>query len=532
MTSGHDFPPGLCFPGEAPLLLNLMSERTAKKRARPARPSSSQPTQTPAPEVSPLALLEAMPGAFLALDGTWSVSYVSPAMRELLGKASPLNQDFREAGVALEWLKSHLRLERSVASQKPATFEHTWEERAATYEVRVQPFAGGLLVHLRDVTEERRTREELQRQADRLRLCMESAHIVTWDWDLRDGLLRWSDNVSDVLRLPVSKLEGTYDEVLARVLPEDRPLVQKRVAKAFKERDALDVEFRLERPDGEHPWLRARGRVQLEQRKVVRLTGVLMDVTFEKLAAEEARLHTEFQEQLVGIVSHDIRSPLGAIINWSRVLASDGASAEDPKRTSRRITAAAVRIERLTRLLLDFTRARLGGGISIEPRKMDLHELFDKVAHEFRVAFPTRTVQCEREGDARGLWDPDRLGQVLSNLVENALKYSPEDSSVRLSTRGDKEHVILEVHNRGKPISPETLPHLFEPFRRGPQTTRTLKVSYGLGLYIVREIVRAHGGTIDVRSSEKEGTSIRVRLPRLPPGAHPGAPPAPATTLN
>lgn len=375
------------------------------------------------------------------------------------------------------------------------------------------------------------TEQEPQRQMERLRLCMEAARIATWDWDMRDGLLRWSGNVSDVLGVPVDSDKGTFAEVLALMKPEDRPLVEQRVAAAFKARSEVDVEFRVERPDGEERWLRARGRVRVEKRKVVSLLGVLMDVTLEKRAAEEARLHSEFQEQLVGIVSHDIRSPLGAIINWSRLLA-DGRTGEDPQRTSRRITAAAVRIERLTRLLLDFTRARLGGGIPIEPRKMDLHELFDKVAHEFRVAFPHRTVECVREGDARGIWDPDRLGQVLSNLVENALKYSPEDSPVRLRTRGDQEHVLLEVHNQGKPISSETLPQLFEPFRRGPQTTRTLKMSYGLGLYIVREIVRAHGGTIDVHSSETEGTTLRVRLPRQPPGAHPGAPPAPVQPLR
>jgi signal transduction histidine kinase len=302
------------------------------------------------------------------------------------------------------------------------------------------------------------------------------------------------------------------------VLPEDKPQVERQVARALKEREGVEVEFRVERPNGELRWLRARGQVHSEGRKAVLVTGVLMDITYERQATEEARLHADFQEQLVGIVSHDIRSPLGAIINWSRVMADSG-SGEDPQRTSRRITAAAVRIERLTRLLLDYTRARLGGGIAIEPRRTDLHELFDKVAYEFRVAYPGREVRCEREGDGRGVWDPDRLAQVVSNLVENALKYSPEGTPVRLVTRGNKESVTLEVHNQGTPIPAELQPHLFEPFRPGPQSTRTLKVSYGLGLYIVREIVRAHGGTIEVQSSEKEGTCIRVRLPRQTPGA-------------
>ncbi|XXF77661.1 ATP-binding protein [Myxococcaceae bacterium GXIMD 01537] len=502
-----------------------MSERTAKKRARPARPASPEETSQAAvpPAEAPLSeVLSALPGALvLLLDTAGRVSFASPELERLLGRSAPRGEEVREACPELRWLAPHLRAD-SAGARKATTFEHTWAEHDTAYEVRVQPLASGTLVHLRDLTAERRALEP-QQQAERLRLCMEAAHIVTWDWDLRTGIVRWSANLTEVTGVPMGKrLEGSFEDFLKQVLAEDRPLVEKSVAQALKVRDALELEFRVTRPAGEVRWMRIRGRVQSERRKAVMLLGVVMDITHEKLATEEARLHAEFQEHLVGIVSHDIRSPLGAIINWSRVLA-DGGSGEDLHRTSRRITAAAVRIERLTRLLLDFTRARLGGGISIEPRKTDLHELFDKVAHEFRVAFPGRKVHCEREGDARGNWDPDRLGQVLSNLVENALKYSPEDTSVYLRTRGDKEHVVLEVHNKGKPIDPETLQHLFEPFRRGPQTARTLKVSYGLGLYIVREIVRAHGGTIEVHSTEKDGTTLRVRLPRQSPRTLPGA---------
>jgi phosphoserine phosphatase RsbU/P len=116
---------------------------------------------------------------------------------------------------------------------------------------------------------------------------------------------------------------------------------------------------------------------------------------------------------------------------------------------------------------------------------------------------------------------------VASNLVENALKYSPAETPVRVAVRGVRNKVVLEVRNVGRPIPDNLLPHLFEPFRRGPQTARTLKMSYGLGLYIVREIVQAHGGTIEVTSSEDEGTSFLVTLPRRSMPTKPNGPPRP-----
>jgi sigma-B regulation protein RsbU (phosphoserine phosphatase) len=270
-------------------------------------------------------------------------------------------------------------------------------------------------------------------------------------------------------------------------------------------------------------WLSTKGVLRDPEGKVSGLFGISRDITQRKWAEEEARRHAEFQEQLMGIVSHDIRSPLGAIMNWSRVLAESG-TAEEAKQTSKRIATAAVRIERLTRLLLDFTRTRLVGGVAIEPRSMDLKDLAAKVAHEFRVAYPQRLVEVEHKGNTQGTWDPDRLGQVASNLVENALKYSPTETPVRLAVRGVRNKVVLEVRNAGRPIPDNLLPHLFEPFRRGPQTARTLKMSYGLGLYIVREIVQAHGGTIEVTSSEDEGTSFLVTLPRRSMPTKPNGP--------
>jgi sigma-B regulation protein RsbU (phosphoserine phosphatase) len=378
----------------------------------------------------------------------------------------------------------------------------------------------GLSGTSRDMPRHQPLDNEQALQSEQLRLALSAAQMGLWDWDLQAGRIRWSENIDSILGGVPGGPGDTYEAFLQRVLAEDQTRLAQKVAAALQSPQDFEAEFRVYVPAGAPRWMRAKVRVLSENGQARRMLGTLKDITREQQVEEESRRAADFQEQLIDIVSHDIRSPLGAIISWARIMALGGPPPEEQQRTFRRITSAALRIERLTRLLLDFARARLGGGITLEPRRCDLHELLQKVSHEFRIAYPDRTVQSDQEGEPTGgTWDPDRLAQVVSNLVENALKYSPPDTLVRLTAKGQKEQVVLEVHNQGKPIPPELMPHIFEPFRRGPQSSRTAKTSYGLGLYIVQEIVLAHGGTIDVRSDIEEGTTFTVKLPRVPPAA-------------
>jgi len=165
--------------------------------------------------------------------------------------------------------------------------------------------------------------------------------------------------------------------------------------------------------------------------------------------------------------------------------------------------------------LLDFTRSRLGGGFPIDTRRMNLRDLCETVIEELELAYPERTIEFDARGDAWGNWDPDRMAQVVSNLAGNALQHSPETSTVRVELSDEGERVVLEAANAGPAIPADVLPHVFEPGRRGPpERGRKESSGLGLGLYIVRQIVLAHGGDIAVRSSATEGTTFTVGLPR------------------
>ncbi|MFP2928936.1 ATP-binding protein [Pyxidicoccus sp. 3LG] len=493
-----------------------MAPTPAKKRQRPPVAPPSE-----APAVPLHALLEGLPDAFFMVDADWHLTYVSPRMAELLGGAAGPGDDLRRACPTLLELRRHVRFDQPATEQPTVRFEHGWHDRELCFDVRVRPVEGGLLVHCRDITGERRAREELRRTGEVFRAILEGTTDAVYTKDLEGRYQMINTAGAKAVGLTPEAMVGHTDQELFPPEVARNNLANDREVFAF----GRTVTYEDAQPGAEGPrvWLSTKGVLKDSEGKVFGLFGISRDITQRKWAEEEARRHSEFQEQLMGIVSHDIRSPLGAIMNWSRVL-SEGGTPEEAKQTAKRIATAAVRIERLTRLLLDFTRTRLVGGVAIEPRPMDLKDLSAKVAHEFRVAFPQRVVEVEHKGNTAGHWDPDRLAQVTSNLVENALKYSPPDSPVRLVAKGVRNKVVLEVINAGRPIPDNLLPHLFEPFRQGPQTTRTLKMSYGLGLYIVREIVQAHGGTIEVSTGEQEGTTFTVTLPRRSEPTKPGSP--------
>ncbi|ADO72073.1 GAF domain-containing sensor histidine kinase [Stigmatella aurantiaca] len=237
------------------------------------------------------------------------------------------------------------------------------------------------------------------------------------------------------------------------------------------------------------------------------------------VALEKTRLDetAEFRERLIGIVSHDLRGPISAILLGSTALLRREELSERDSKTVVRIQSAAERANRMIRDLLDYTQARLGGGIRVESRPMDLHAVVRQVVEEMAMARPERRIEVYQEGDVHGNWDVDRLAQVVGNLISNALHYSPEGTPVRVATVGDAREATLTIHNLGPPIPAQQQSKIFEPMQRASADMNPENRSVGLGLYIVRHLVKAHGGTIEVKSLENEGTTFTVRLPRQAP---------------
>jgi len=161
----------------------------------------------------------------------------------------------------------------------------------------------------------------------------------------------------------------------------------------------------------------------------------------------------------------------------------------------------------------------VGGGIQIDPAPFDLNDLCWQVSNETEQTHPDRPLRVDLRGDLAGVWDRDRLHQLLDNLVGNAVQHGEPRTPIDLRAHGGATDVVIEVVNRGEPIPPAILPFIFDAFRQARPAHPSRAGGLGLGLFIAREIARAHGGSITVTSSEREGTTFVVSLPRGTVGA-------------
>lgn len=224
--------------------------------------------------------------------------------------------------------------------------------------------------------------------------------------------------------------------------------------------------------------------------------------------AIERRRMQELEQLLIGIVSHDLRNPMQTMEMSCDLLRDSNELSDADRSIIERLSRAVSRSTELVHALLDLARTRLGQRLPIDREDAVLAEIVEGVVDALRTMHPERTLRVSVSGDTAGRWDRGRLEQLVANLVGNALQHSAEDCVVEVVCRREGDRVVLTVWNDGPPIGPELLPRIFEPFRSSGAGERI-----GLGLYIVDQIVRAHGGEIEVTSSREEGTTFRVSLP-------------------
>jgi signal transduction histidine kinase len=258
-------------------------------------------------------------------------------------------------------------------------------------------------------------------------------------------------------------------------------------------------------------------RRPLRESTIKMIAGVAAQVAVAIGRDVGERERQRFQELFIGMLGHDLRNPLSAVSTGAQALLMSEALPERSARALQRIRLSAARMSRMVNQLLDFARARdIGSGLPLVRTWVDLHAVCRDVVEELRQSHAGRVVVEDYVGDARGMWDVDRMAQVLSNLIGNALAYSDADRPVRVAIRREQGGVSAEVANSGPPIAAEVLPTLFDPFRRAREGRTGMTQGLGLGLYITRQIVLAHGGDLEVSSGAETGTSFRVRLPLAP----------------
>jgi PAS domain S-box-containing protein len=474
-------------------------------------------------------LFEQAPGFVAVLGGREHVfELVNTAYRQLIGHRDVVGKPVREALPEIEGQGLLQVLDDVYWTGKPFIGQgvalRLQRERGAPLEQRYLDFVyqpifdaegrvTGIFVQGHDITPQKELEAEREALLEQHRFLTEAIPQHVWTADATGELTRVNQRVLDYLGTPEDQVLGSG---WVRYLhPDDVARCLSVWAESLRTGREYEVEFRLRRADGTYRWHLARAVAMHDASGAVsKWFGTNTDVDDRRRALDIAQERAAFEQQLIGIVSHDLRNPINAICVAAALLEQRGELDPLQAKAVARIVSSSRRATRMIRDFLDFTRARTSGRIPITPGPANIREIARQVFDEVRVMHRDRTATIEHVGEEQGSWDADRISQVIGNLLSNAFQHSADAGTVRLRTCGDRNEVIIDVQNDGAPIPRSDIGRLFLPFERGDGNAPSAERSLGLGLYISKEIVSAHHGTIAVRSTAEEGTTFTVRLPR------------------
>lgn len=371
----------------------------------------------------------------------------------------------------------------------------------------------GFIAIISDITEQLKLAQIQRQAADQLELCLKSANIGTFSWNIRDNTSFWDDRMHDIWGLPRSTFSNhLHDDFMKTIHPEDRKLLDVSIAKTIDEDALYHIEYRIIRPNGKLINVEALASLSRdEQGAPVQLNGVCLDIS-ERKAIESMK------SEFVSTVSHELRTPLTSI-RGALGLVLGGAVGEIPETALDIIHMAAKNATSLTKLvndILDFERAD-SGMLEIAFKNIELVSFLEMtllthqgLADEYHVKFKLTCNEPRIELEA----DRDRLGQVLANLLSNAAKYSPDGGVIDIDVHADTTHVVVSVCDRGPGIPEEFQDEVFNRFTQASASDDRKFGGAGLGLSITKLIIECHQGEIDFATAPESGTTFRFKLPR------------------
>jgi PAS domain S-box-containing protein len=401
----------------------------------------------------------------------------------------------------------------------------------------------GSAITERDESRRRRLEDyqSLRVSEERLRLALEAGQMGVWDWDIARGTVRWSENLEAIHGLPPGTFDGTFQGFQKLVQPDDWPRVEHAIADAVAVGGSYDAEFRTIRGDGSIGWISANGRVLPDRTgRAARMIGVCMDVTDRRRLAEELEARAgeltradRRKDEFLAMLAHELRNPLAPLTTALELLGAGKPGAEPHLAIAER---QARQLARLVDDLLDVSRITQGR-VTLRAEPVTMAHVVERALETVSPALQAHghVVDVRLPGDPLVvLADPGRLAQVLSNLLDNAAKYTPPGGSIRLVAEEAGDTVVIRVCDTGAGLPPDLAPNVFDLFVQGDRTLARTQGGLGIGLTIVRRLVELHGGRVEARSpGVGRGSEFLVYLPALAasvPDASPQARPAPDGT--
>lgn len=366
---------------------------------------------------------------------------------------------------------------------------------------------------------------------ERLRLALEASEMGYWEWHLPTNKVIWEGATERIFGLAPGEFSGTLGAFFDHIHPEDREFLREEINRAVREQAEYHPEYRIVRPDGEVRWLSTRGRPYTNEfGNVTLMLGFVRDITERKeTEAELARLLTQAQvaretaeaanrakDEFIAQITHDLRSPLNAILGWAQVLRTRKVDEQTTADALAVIEQSAEKQKHLIEDLLEVSRI-VSGKLRLDVRPVSLSNVIRSAMEVMQPACEAKEIDCETElaTDADAIsGDPVRLEQVIWNLVSNAVKFTPNKGKVKVRLERADPHVQITITDTGKGIKPMHLPHIFNRYWQPDDSDKRRTGGLGLGLSLVRHVVELHGGTVQAESEgDGKGAKFVITLP-------------------